>query len=93
MYGNLQRQIAGIKQQLAVSTAETVARFRKVETDLTELRKGAEEQASRFRTVEVGMGELRQAVEDESKIQQSALDQLLDLVAMGKLGHPGPPAA
>jgi len=107
--GNLQRQIAGIKQQLALSPAETVARFRKVEADLTELRKGAEEQATRFRKVEDGMVGLRQAVEDEAKVQQSALDQLLDLVAveqadltnwkesvedrLSKLGYPGPPAA
>lgn len=42
---NLKKQLAGIKQQLIMSSAETVARFRKVETDMAELRQAAEEQA------------------------------------------------
>lgn len=62
-------------QQLAVSTTETVARFRKVETDMT----------SRIRALEThvaeGFQEMRSAAEDLAKVQQAALDQLLDLVA------------
>jgi len=36
--GNLQRQIGVIKQQLALSTAETVARLKKVDTDVANLK-------------------------------------------------------
>jgi len=78
--GNLQRQIADIKKTLAVSTAESIMRFRNLEMDMTELRKGAEEQAARFRRVETGLTEMRQALEDESQVQQAALGALLDLV-------------
>jgi len=71
---NLKKQVAAIKQQLAVGTAETVARFQKVETDLQYGIKSLQEQMSR------GFQELRQAIEDNSMVQQSALDKMLDMM-------------
>lgn len=64
---NLKKQVAAIKQQLAVGTAETVARFKKVETELKE-------------HMTRGFEELRQAIEDHSMVQQSALDKMLDML-------------
>lgn len=80
--GNLQRQIAAIRQQLATSTAETLVRFQKVEADVTE---GVRDLTRRVEALEAtvarGFVEMRQASEDQAKEQQAALDQLLELGA------------
>lgn len=79
--GNLQRQIAAIRQQLAVSTAETIARLKRNESDMDNLKQAVEQVEQAVEHVQVSQRGVRLAIEDQSKAQQAALDQLLELVA------------
>jgi len=84
---NLKKQVAEIQRKLALSHAEMIARLKKSETDYAELRTVVGRLASvvdqlgtAVDGLATGQKGLRLTIEEQAKVQQGALDQLLELV-------------
>lgn len=90
---NLKKQIAAIRQQLAVSTAETVARLKRHEDRIDGVSEAIEGLLKSMGELKVDQVDMRLALEAQAKAQESAMDQLLKLVADHEERLEQPPAA
>ncbi|MBI3926373.1 MAG: hypothetical protein HY319_12605 [Armatimonadetes bacterium] len=71
---NLKKRVQQIQQQLAVSTAETIARFKEVRTEFKAGLSALEEK------VDQGFTKLESALTMQGERSQEALGELLDLI-------------
>jgi len=77
---NLKLRVQQIQQQLAVSNAETIARFKEVKAELQEGLTAVRQSLSSLESkVDQGFSKLETAMVQQELSSQDALNQLLDL--------------